>query len=116
MILIGGIWLGIVLVGAAPTLSSACRLIEHPPPGTAAPFTSVLKEHPSNGTGQKFKGESGKKREICSGDLLYIEEHPHKIPRNIQEKNELSYGDRRLELKLWGDEWMELTKTFKSLP
>ena len=76
---------------------------------------SVLHADHSTDAANKFDGVSNKKRgRYWDGDPLYLEGHVDNIPGYIRERNELSYGDRRIELKLWSDEWMELNKLFNN--
>ncbi len=114
---VGAICLSVVLVAAVPTLSSACRLKECSPTGAATPVLSALHADHGTDTTNKFKGVSNKNLgHYSDGDPLSIEEHPDNVQGNSRERNELRYADRRIELTRWSHEWIELHRTFKSLP
>ena len=98
----------VVGVAMTPMPASAWHQKEFSGSRPAAELVLVLNEDQFKGKWKQFKGELKKKwSDFTDDDLLYIEGRQDKLDGKIQER----YGDRKVEVKKWVDEWFEQNKT-----
>ena len=111
--MIGGICLSVAAIAAVPAPSSACRLKDCSPSGTATPVILIFNEDQFNGKETQFTGEPNMKRGHFTDDVLLFSERR----RDTGEGNiQVRYGDRRADVKTWLDMWFEQNKSHNNHP